>query len=167
MVVNRHLDFAEAVHQYRTDSITRKHATCKARSAEEVENRHSGILNADAQVSHVILNGTSAAAGDFFLGIEIPEQRAPNTKSGLGKIVREVGQCKLTRKKLAQATYNTERNKSAGPDDFFVLYTQTEILDDIALPDRSGLVEASCWESYFGPFSGRAYIALQNSSLEE
>src|SRR5881394_4161956 len=105
MVVNRHLDFAEAVHQYRTDSMVRKYAG-KAQSAEEVDTRQSGTLNAEAQLSRVILNGTSAAAGDFFLSIEIPTQRA-----SLGKIVREVGQCKLVRKKLTQDTYNAERNK--------------------------------------------------------
>ena len=65
----------------------------------------------------------------------------------------------MVRKKLTQAKYNTERNKSAGPDDIFILYTQTEILNNYALPDRSGLVDASCWDSYFGPFAGRAYMA--------
>src|SRR5439155_8635167 len=138
MVVNRHLDFAEAVHQYRSDSMARKYAaTCKARSAEEVDTRHSGTLNADAQLSHAILNGTSAPAGDFFLSIEIPAQRAPNGRGSLGKTVREVGQCKLVRKKLTQATYNAERNKSAGPDDIFMLYTRTETSNDYVLPDRS------------------------------
>ena len=39
-----------------------------------------------------------------------------------------------------------------------------EILNDCALPDRSGLVDESCWDSYFGPFSGRAYMALEYSS---
>ena len=70
MVVNRYLDFAEAVHQYRTDSVAKKHpAPCNARSAEEVDTRHSETLKADAQLSHVILNGPSAAAGDFSLSI--------------------------------------------------------------------------------------------------
>jgi len=163
MVVNRHLDFAEAVHQYRSDSMARKYAaTCKARSAEEVDTRHSGTLNADAQLSHVILNGTSAAAGDFFLNIEIPTQWTPNGRGSLGKVVREVGQCKLVRNNLTKATYDKERNKSAGPDDVFILYTQTKTPDDFALPDRSGVVDESCWDSYFGPFSGRAYIALNH-----
>jgi hypothetical protein len=43
MVVNRHLNFTEAVHQYGTDSMARKNiATRKARSAEEVDTQHSG-----------------------------------------------------------------------------------------------------------------------------
>ena len=167
VVVNRHLDYARALHQYRTDSMARKRAaTGKARSAEQVETQQSGTLNADTQLSHVILNGTSAPAGDFFLSIEIPAQRAPNGRGSLGKTVREAGQCKLIQEKLTQATYDAERKKSAGPDDIFMLYTQTEteILDDYALPDRSGLVDASCWKSYFGPFTGRAYLASQYSS---
>jgi hypothetical protein len=47
-----------------------------------------------------------------------------------------------------------------------MLHTQTEISDDCALPDRSGLVDASCWDSYFGPFAGRAFVALQHSGSE-
>jgi hypothetical protein len=164
MVVNRYLDFAQAG----TDSMAKKHpAPRNARSAEEVDTRHSGTLNADAQLSHVILNGPSAAAGDFFLSIEIPEQRAQGRKASLGKTVREVGQCKLVRDTLTQAKYNAERKKSAGPDDIYILYTQTGISNDCALPDRSGLVDASCWDSYFGPFSGRAYMASQYSSSQD
>jgi hypothetical protein len=161
MVVNRHLDFAQAVHQYRTDSIARSHA-----ATEEVDTRHSGTLDAGAQLSHVIPNGTGAVAGDFFLNIEMAAQRSPKEKGSQGKIIREVGQCKLIRKKFTQATYNAERNKSAGPDDIFMLYTKTEISDDCALPDRSGLVDASCWDSYFGPFASRAFLALQYSGSE-
>ena len=60
---------------------------------------------------------------------------------------------------LTQDEYDAERKKSAGPDDIFMLYTKTKISDDFALPDRPGLVDASCWDSSFGPFAGRAYIA--------
>ena len=160
MVVNRHLDFAKAACQYETKS------TDKEWSAEEVKTKNKGTLNADAQLSHVILNGASAPFGDFFFSIEIPTQRAPNGRGGLGETVREVGQCKLVRAKLSEGMYEAEREKSAGPGDIFMLYTQSETPKDCALPDRSGLVDASCWDSYFGPFSGRAYLALRNSSQD-
>jgi len=160
MVVNRHLDFARAAYRYGTDSIAEKAATTHgARSAEEVDTRHSGTLNADDQLSHIILNAASAPAGDFFNSIETSAQRSPKRKGSQGNIVREVGQCKLIQKgKLTQDMYDAEREKSAGPDDIFMLYTKTKISDDFALPDRSGLVDASCWDSYFGPFAGRAYM---------
>ena len=106
-----------------------------------------------------MLNGSSAPAGDFFFSIEIPTQRASNGKGGLSQIIREVGQCKLVREKLKEGKYEEEREKSANLDDIFMLYTDTEVSDDFALPDRSGLVDASCWDSYFGPFSSRAYMA--------
>jgi hypothetical protein len=165
MVVNRYLKFAQAVHQYRTDLIARKDATThKARSAEKVDTRHSGTLDAGAQLSHLTLNAPSAPAGDFFFSIKTSAQRSPNGKGSQGNIVREVGQCKLIqKKKLTQDTYDAEREKSAGPDDIFMLYTDTRMSDDFALPDRSGLVDASCWESYFGPFAGRAYMASRYS----
>jgi hypothetical protein len=68
----------------------------------------------------------------------------------------------IMQKKANRATYNAERDKSAGPDDIFMLYTETETSDDYALPDRSGLVDPSCWDSCFGPFSSRAYMALSS-----
>lgn len=146
-IVNRHLSFAEATHQCRTSS-------CKTRSAKEVHTKHDGVLDGSARLSHVILNGTSAPAGDFFLSVE-----ASNWRGSQRKVVHEVGQCKLVQKKLTQATYDTERKKSSGPDDIFILYTQSQTSDDFVLPDRSGLIDASCWDLYFGPFSGRAYMA--------
>jgi hypothetical protein len=130
-----------------------------AGKSAEVDTRHGGTLHAGAQLSRVI-NSTSAAAGHFFFSIEMPTQWG-----SLGKIVRQVGQCKLVQK-LTQIIYDAERNKAAGPNDIFVLYTRTETLDDCALPDRSVLVDASCWDSYFGPFSDRAYMALQYTSQD-
>jgi hypothetical protein len=164
MVVNRYLKFAKAVHQYRTDSMARKDTTTyKARSAEKVNTRQSGTLHARAQLSHLILNAPGAAAGDFFFSIKTSAQQSPNGKDSQGNIVREVGQCKLIQSKLTQEKYDAEREKSAGPDDIFMLYTKTKVSDDFALPDRSGLVDASCWDSYFGPFAGRAHMAWEYS----
>jgi hypothetical protein len=156
IVVNRHLNYAEAIHQYST----------KATSTQDVVTKHTGTLNTDNQLFHVILN---ASAGDFFLGIQTPPQRSTSFRRSQSKIVREVGQCKFIKEKLDKETYNEERDKSAGPEDFFMLYTTTKTPDDIALPDRSGLVDESCWLSYFGPFAGRAFIASRyvGSQVEE
>ena len=161
MMVNRHLDFAVARCQYRTDSMEGENPNCDSQPTKEVKTLQKVTLNADAQLTHAILDGKSAPAGDFFLGIEISTQRAPSGKGSLYKTVREVGQCKLVQKPLSQKTYDAERIKSVGPDDIFILYTQSKISNGCALPDRSGLVDKSCWDSYFGPFSGRAYIALE------
>jgi len=144
VVVNRHLRYTEAAHQYST----------QATSAQDV--KHIGTLDADKQLFHVILNAPSAPAGDFFLSIQTQSTSFGRFES---KIVREVGQCKFIKAKLSKETYTEERNKSAGPDDFFMLYTTTKAPDDMTLPDRSGLVDESCWMSYFGPFAGRAFIA--------
>ena len=161
-ITNRHLSVCKAAHQYRTDSRSSVcAATDRTRDAKEVVTQHSGTLDQDAQAAQlrrVVLNGPSAAAGDFFLSLKL---QAPSKT-----IIHEVGQCKLVKKKLTQATYNEERNKSASPEDIFILYTKSETSNDFSLPNRSGLVDAPCWDSYFGPFSGRAYMAFNNKSSE-
>ena len=159
VVVNRHLDYAEAAHQYSTE----------ATSAKDVVTKRIGTLNAENQLFHVILNAPSPSAGDFFLSIQTAPQRSPSFRRFQSQIVREVGQCKFVKEKVNKETYTEERNKSAGPDDFFMLYTTAKTSDDIALPDRSGLVDESCWMSYFGPFAGRAFIASRyvGSQVEE
>jgi len=154
VVVNRHLDSAEAAHQYST----------KGTSTTDVITTHDGTLDTDDQLLYVILNAPSASAGDFFLSIWTSVRRPRGFES---ETVREVGQCKFVKAKLNKETYTEERNKSAGRDDFFMLYTQTESLDDMVLPDRSGLVDKSCWMSYFGPFAGRAYIASRRGTRDE
>jgi len=147
IVVNRRLRYAEAAHQYST----------KGTSAKDVVTKHNGTLNAQYQLYHVILNGQSASAGDFFLSVQTPTRQFTPSCPFRCEIVREVGQSKFVKEKLNQKTYNEERNKSAGPADFFILYTTAETPDNIALPDRSGLVDKSSWNSYFGPFAGRAF----------
>jgi hypothetical protein len=127
--------------------------------AEYVVTKSSGTLDAEAQLSYVILNGPSAPAGDFFLSIELGVGWSPNRNRVRSRIVREVGQCKFIQKTLTQAMYDEERKKSTGEGDIFMLYTTTKISDGLKLSDRSGIVDASCWNSYFGPFAGRAYIA--------
>lgn len=156
IVVNRRLRYAEAAHQYSTE----------ATSAKDVVTKHDGTLDAEYQLYHVILNGQSASAGDFFLSVQTPARQFTPSWSFRCEIVREVGQSKLVKEKLNQETYNEERNKSAGPADFFILYTTAETPDDIALPDRSGLVDKSSWNSYFGPFAGRAFRYARSQDEE-
>ena len=158
MVVNRHLKLAEAKHQYRTDSIEGPNRYSKAQPAKKVETEHNGILNADAQLSHAIINGNSAQAGDFFLSIQTPPA---------SKIVREIGQCKFIQKKLSKKDYDDERKKSAGEDDIFIVYAPKGVSSDVELQDRCGIVDDSRWKEYFGPFTGRAYLSLESSSSKK
>jgi hypothetical protein len=157
MVVNRRLYYTEAVHQYNT----------KATSAEDVVTKHDGTLDARYQLYNVIHNGSSAPAGDFFLSIQTPARQFTPSSPFHHEIVREVGQSKFVGGKLKRETYDEERKKSAGRADFFILYTTAETPDDITLPDRSGLVDRSSWDSYFGPFAGRAFRAFRVSRSQD
>jgi hypothetical protein len=153
-VVNRQPDYGEAIHQYSTGATL----------DTDVVTKYAGILDTEKLLYVVTLHGQSASAGDHFFNIEAERRPSPLWKF-LGGIVREVGQSKFV-KKLSMETYKEERNKAAVPTDFFMLYTTAEITGDIALPDRSGLVDASNWKAYFGPFAGRAFI-MSLSLVEE
>ena len=154
VVVNQYLRYAQTTHQYGT----------KATSAQDVVTKHTGTLDLGKQLHHVILNAPSAPAGDFFLSIRTRSTLYGDSES---KIVREIGQCKFVKAKLNEEKYIEEREKAAGPDDFFMLYTTTETADDMTLPNRSGLVDSSSWMSYFGPFAGHAFIASQYVDPED
>ena len=158
IVVNRQLDYGEATHQHSTEATL----------ATDVVTKHAGTLDTEKLLYFVTLNGHSAPAGDFFFNIETRARRSSPFWRFEGGIVREVGQSKFV-KKLDKETYNKERNKSADPTDFFILYATAETPDDIDLPDRSGIVDESCWASYFGPFAGRAFMASRyaRSQVEE
>ena len=81
-----------------------------------------------------------------------------------GKIVREIGQCKLIQNKMSKNGYDHERNKSAGENDIFMLYAPKGVSHDVKLSDRCGIIDDSCWKDYFGPFSSRSYLSLESSS---
>ena len=49
-----------------------------------------------------------------------------------------------------------EWQKSASKEDFFILFTTKEKLNEINLPKNCGLVSGDEWRRNFGPFSGRA-----------
>ncbi|KAL1914250.1 uncharacterized protein VTP21DRAFT_9090 [Calcarisporiella thermophila] len=97
---------------------------------------------------HIILNGTSAPYGDSFLGLDTEAEC-----QGLN----EVHQYKrYNRATLRTTDYLSERAKAASERDFFLLYTTAQI-EDLELPERSGIVDATNWLDYFGPFAGRAH----------
>ncbi|KAF9376872.1 hypothetical protein BGX21_003372, partial [Mortierella sp. AD011] len=96
---------------------------------------------------HIVLNAASAPSGDAFLSLD--------TRSA----INEVHQYKFSTgdsRTINQNQYNTEREKAASDNDFFILFT-TLTAHGVQLPDKSGIVDRQCWSEYFGPFSARAY----------
>jgi hypothetical protein len=163
-IQNRHLKYAKSLHQHATASRTKSsNVVIEARECNDVGPQASSTLTADDQLGYVILNGDSAPAGDFFLNIKLFSGHNRKRKRS-SQVIREIGQCKLITRQLTQADYNAERKKAASSQDFFMLYTTSDSKSDLVLPDRYGLVDQSCWESYFGPFAGRAYMAAKLTS---
>ncbi|KAF9357373.1 hypothetical protein BGX26_003808 [Mortierella sp. AD094] len=91
-----------------------------------------------------------APHGDSFLGLD----RRP--------LRTEVHQCKLVDK--GSMDYLVERKKAASGSDFFILFTSKEL--NVQLPSNSGVVDRTNWDSYFGPFAGRAHIYASTDALD-
>ncbi|RHZ69343.1 hypothetical protein Glove_284g6 [Diversispora epigaea] len=104
---------------------------------------------------HCIINEVSAPHGDVFLGLDIPGG------------ANEIHQYKLLNinSTFTQKNYNDERKKSASKDDYFILITTKDNLN-IELPYNSGIVYKQNWNTYFGPFAGRAFIFAVESPLD-
>lgn len=105
--------------------------------------------------SYCIINGVSAPYGDAFIRLDTILQSA-----------NEIHQYKYydRNSSFSQDDYINERRKSASDDDYFMLYiTKDEC--NINLPSKSGIVDGKCWNEYFGPFAGRAYIFASKGPL--
>ncbi|KAF9103624.1 hypothetical protein BGX27_010493 [Mortierella sp. AM989] len=102
------------------------------------------------QGRHCIINGGSAPHGDGFLGLDTQP------------FCTEVHQCKLVDKDPID--YLAEREKAASDSDFFILFTSKVL--NVQLPNNSGAVDKTSWNSYFGPFAGRALIYVLTGTLD-
>ncbi|KAF9580471.1 hypothetical protein BGW38_002878 [Lunasporangiospora selenospora] len=101
---------------------------------------------------HCIINAASAPFGDSFLGLDAQ------------RFCTEVHQCKLVADG-EQIDYEAERSKAASKYDYFMLFTSQE-RQEIELPSLSGIVDKSNWNSYFGPFAGRAFVFATTGALD-
>ncbi|CAG8628264.1 11632_t:CDS:2 [Paraglomus brasilianum] len=99
------------------------------------------------ECTHYIINGVSAPYGDAFLGLDTPGG------------ANEIHQYKFLNinSTFTQKNYNDERKKLASKDDYFILITTKDNLN-FELPHNSGIVYKQNWDTYFGPFAGRAFI---------
>ncbi|RUS15929.1 hypothetical protein BC937DRAFT_91797 [Endogone sp. FLAS-F59071] len=94
-----------------------------------------------------IINLASPKFADAFLGLDSTRHSC-----------NEVHQYKYYNSAtVSQRLYEEERNKAASSQDFFILFT-TQKDCNINLPRYSGIVDGTCWNDYYGPFAGRAFI---------
>jgi hypothetical protein len=70
--------------------------------------------------------------------------------------VHEVHQYKHKKVVVDQESYETEFEKAASKDDFFILFT-TSHASVHSLHPRCAIVDASCWQRYYGPYWARAF----------
>ncbi|CAH1761224.1 14312_t:CDS:2 [Entrophospora sp. SA101] len=109
-----------------------------------------------AEASHCIINKPNAPYGDCFCPIYIANSQ---------NFCIESHQCKLIKASAAinEQLFMEEYNKAAEPGtDVFIFFT-TGKCDISSLPPRSAIVDSKVWNSYFGPFSGRAFIYSQQN----
>ena len=138
--VNHHLDVAYAANQINT-------RTTNQNSVEWIIDSTKEPINI-RQHGHIIINATSAPAGDAFLSLDTQPP------------ANEIHQYKFYsgHSNIDQEDFENERKKAASKKDFFILFTTQEKPCDINLLANSGIVDRKNWESYFGPFAGRAFV---------
>lgn len=100
---------------------------------------------------HIVMNACGASAGDSFLCLD----------TELVASVNEVHRYKST--DITQEDYTREREKAAADQDYFLLFTTQDKVPAFDLPYKSGIVAWDNWDSYFGPFAGRA-LFYQNQA---
>jgi hypothetical protein len=124
-------------------------------SVTTVKHEHDTVNLNDA--AHMVRNGVSAPGGNAFLGLVVstPSPLTPYT------LIHEVQQYKLVRTAVTQKMFDAEYEKSvkAGTD-LFLLFTAVKERNVSTPKARSGLVDATCFRDYYGPFAGRAFVAL-------
>ncbi|CAG8583669.1 13208_t:CDS:2 [Funneliformis caledonium] len=134
---NHHFELECAVHQEDTNSSN--YGKGKKEINKTVDVR---------ECKYCIINGAFAPYGDAFLGLDV------NLKLGKPNEVHQYKRWKVN--SLTAQDYQNERKKSASNKDFFILFITTNCLN-FKLPKNSGIVDASNWDKYFGPYSGRAH----------
>ncbi|GBC05018.1 hypothetical protein RclHR1_00060031 [Rhizophagus clarus] len=108
-------------------------------------------------VSACIINGTSSSYGNSFCPIHFIDSSQ--------QLHIESHQCKyLKSNTVNQEMFDEEYRKTTSSDDVFILYTRgfSNIKN---LPPLSAIVDLDCWNSYFGPFAGRAFMLTHNEPL--
>ncbi|PKK60411.1 hypothetical protein RhiirC2_719135 [Rhizophagus irregularis] len=124
-------------HHLRTD-ISSNWVNSSSKFQEPTVQCEHALVNV-RDYSYCIINGVSAPYGDAFIWLDTTLQNAN------------------------EDDYINERRKSASDNDYFMLYITKEC--NINLPGKSGIVDRNCWNEYFGPFAGRAYIFASKGPL--
>jgi hypothetical protein len=130
-VVERQLTYARTEERMATKSEGFKRECCSCGN-----DRRKCVMSVSAE--------GSSSSGDAFLCLE------DATKGFFHKVHR----CKRTEEKVSLDVFEQERAEAAGPDDLFLLYCTSEVTADP--PPKSAVVDATCWQAYYGPFAARA-----------
>ena len=109
----------------------------------------------------LVVNGPGAPAADVFSRVHLRDPDA-SAEDREGVWVNESFACRHQQKEtLSQSDYENEREKAAGPDDFFMMFVTGDSDVDLENNDgrkrKNGLVDSKNFSAYFGPFAGRAF----------
>ena len=133
-----------------------------------IEHEH-GEVSFKRLCDAVVVNGPGAPAADVFSCVHLKDPDASGEERG-GVWVNETFACRHRQKEtLSQSDYENEREKAAGPADFFMMFVTGDSnvnLESKKLPPshsgrgqalKNGLVDSKNFSAYFGPFAGRAF----------
>ena len=131
---------------------------CSTKSGEVLANlRTEFVTICPDDCVHHILSLTGNPSGDSFCRLKVSNEN--------NRVVSFVQSAKNVKTPRNVEQYKAELEKAATADDFFIEYVtcNCQKIDESTLPsNRCGIVDASCFERYFGPYSGRAFYISSN-----
>jgi len=147
-------DFQLQVHEQTLKQCYRQTKTKSSAKSKIIGAEDGDYAFPDDQ--YVFANRYGASASDSFCSVTTVENERFN----------EVHQAKRYKADITKDIFESERQKAADENDFFILFStgKTSVARE-DLPDRSALVDHSRFKAYFGPFAGRAFYALNPPSL--
>lgn len=91
---------------------------------------------------------SGSESGDAFLCLQLED------KSFIHKVHLE----KNTKEKVSLDMYIEERKKGASENDAFIMFTTSEVSEDVLEKIRCAYVDSACWRSYYRTFASGAFF---------
>eukprot|EP01120_Amphizonella_sp_Union-15-10_P012949 TRINITY_DN5906_c0_g1_i1.p1 TRINITY_DN5906_c0_g1~~TRINITY_DN5906_c0_g1_i1.p1 ORF type:complete len:300 (-),score=21.15 TRINITY_DN5906_c0_g1_i1:47-946(-) len=140
-------------------------------SKHQIQTNYSGLPNTITDK----YSGTEKSLNDQIFVLNAPSSNSGDGCCVLslksGKNICEVHQYKYVKGTYDSGQYRIERKKAADTTDVFLMFSvyNIEPKENVPLSENCGLLSKSTFNSYFGPFAGRAFFLdkVQTPNINE